>query len=273
MEDIYNENYFRINYTSEYAYRFVAQWKKLDSRTVKVNHYLKVPDGTEKLEKTTEGTITFGTDEETVTAIASPEPAGTFAGYIFDESDDRNTLEVSVTNDGTTDTIELNLYYKPTVLTVSKIVTGYNLEPDKEFTFTISSTTSLDDNQIYIKKADTTELLTFTDNKASFTLKKDESVEISCLPTEMAYTVTETDPRTNFKASYKIDNGNKTEGNEASFTMSVTGTTDIEFTNTSTISPPVTGIRDNHSDTLSFAFLPVCIALILIGCYYRKKLR
>ena len=43
----------------EDGYQFVAQWKKISTRSVVVNHYLKVPDGTEVLKKTTPGTISF----------------------------------------------------------------------------------------------------------------------------------------------------------------------------------------------------------------------
>ena len=80
--------------------------------------------------------------------------------------------------------------------------------------------------------------LTFTNNQAAFTLKKDESVDISCLPTGWTYTVTETAPGTNFEVSYSINGGSKTVGEAASFTMAATGTEDIQFTNTSTVAPP-----------------------------------
>ena len=65
----------------------------------------------------------------------------------------------------------------------------------------------------------TAEKLTFTNNQAAFTLKKDESVDISCLPTGWTYTVTETAPGTNFEVSYSINGGSKTVGEAASFTM------------------------------------------------------
>ena len=79
---------------------------------------MKTPDGNEKLKKTTEGSITFADDNETVTAISIPENDGTFPGYVFDKDDTRNELEKEVTNDDSTETIELNLYYKPTTLTI-----------------------------------------------------------------------------------------------------------------------------------------------------------
>lgn len=257
-------------YGYENAYCFVAQWQKIGTRSVKVNHYLKVPDGTEKLEKTTEGTITFAEDNETVTALAKPEPNGTFPGYIFDKDDSRNTLEKTVTNDASTDTIELNLYYKPTVLTVSKIVSGYNLEPDKAFSFSIQAnaqegtdadTTTLGSEQVYIKKGNgAAEKLAFTNNQAAFTLKKDESVDISCLPTGWTYTVTETAPGTNFEVSYSINGGAKTVGEAASFTMAATGTEDIRFTNTSTVAPPVTGRNIQNN-----SWIMMLIVALLIG--------
>ena len=92
----------------------MERWKKTGTRDVEVKHYLKVPDGTEHLERTTVGKISFAKDNETVTAIGKPEPDGTFPGYVFDESNKRNTLEKTVTNDGSTEKIVLNLYYKPT---------------------------------------------------------------------------------------------------------------------------------------------------------------
>lgn len=269
-------------YSHDNAYRFVAQWQKIGTRSVKVNHYLKVPDGTEKLEKTTEGTISFAEDNETVTAFANPEPAGTFSGYIFDKDDSRNTLETTVTNDASTGTIELNLYYKPTVLTVSKIVSGYNLEPDKTFSFTIqanapdgtdTNATTLSSDQVYIKKGDgTEENLAFKNNQATFTLKKDESVDISCLPTGWTYTVTETEPGTNFKASYSINGGTVINGAEALFTMATTGSEAIQFINTSTIAPPVTG-----RDIQNSSWIMMLIVTLLIGmsgvAFFRKVKR
>ena len=267
-------------YSHDNAYRFVAQWQKIGTRSVKVNHYLRVPDGTEKLEKTTEGTISFAEDNETVTAFAKPEPNGTFPGYIFDKED--STLEKTVTNDASTDTIELNLYYKPTVLTVSKIVSGYNLEPDKAFSFTIQANAPegtdadaaiLGSDLVYIKKGNgTAEKLTFTNNQAAFTLKKDESVDISCLPTGWTYTVTEPAPGTNFEVSYSINGGSKTVGEAASFTMAATGTEDIQFTNTSTVAPPVTGRNIQNN---SWIMMLIVVLLIGIGSmvFFRKVKR
>ena len=267
-------------YSHDNAYRFVAQWQKIGTRSVKVNHYLKVPDGTEKLEKTTEGTISFAKDNETVTAFAKPEPDGTFPGYIFDKDD--NTLEKTVTNDASTDTIELNLYYKPTVLKVSKIVAGYNLEPDKAFSFTIQAKAPegtdadaaiLGSDLVYIKKGNgTAEKLTFTNNQAAFTLKKDEFVDISCLPTGWTYIVTETAPGTNFEVSYSINGGSKIVGEAASFTMAATGTEDIQFTNTSTVAPPVTGRNIQNN---SWIMMLIVVLLIGIGSmvFFRKVKR
>ena len=61
------------NYT---GYQIVAQWKKTAKKEIKVENYLKIPDGTEKLEKTTSGTISFSADGEIVKAFANPEPDG-----------------------------------------------------------------------------------------------------------------------------------------------------------------------------------------------------
>mgnify|MGYP000417638613 CR=1 FL=1 len=50
--------------------------KNSQKKEIKVENYLKIPDGTEKLEKTTSGTISFSADGEIVKAFANPEPDG-----------------------------------------------------------------------------------------------------------------------------------------------------------------------------------------------------
>lgn len=258
------------------GYQFVAQWEKVQTKTVKVNHYLKNPDGNEVLGKTTDGSITFSKDNETVTAMAKPEPNGTFLGYIFDKSDERNTLEKTVTNDGSTDAIVLNLYYKPTVLTVSKNVSGYNLEPNRDFEFVIQANPQDGKtmSDIYVQKNDgNVEKLSFTNNQAMFTMKKDETVNISCLPTDWTYTVTEKDPGSNFVTSYVIDAGTKINGCEAKFTMPSSGSTSIKYTNTSTLSPPVTGMNINNSDWSKLGIIGLICLIIGFIIERFKKIR
>ena len=232
------------------GYQIVAQWKKTAKKEVKVEHYLKIPDGKEKLEKTTSGTISFSADGESVKAFANPEPDGTFPGYVFDESDKQNTLVMDVTNNASSEPVILRLYYKPTVLHVSKTVEGYNQEPNKEFTFTLTATppagadqgtSQIKDGQIYITKGSKAKAipLSFANNQATFTLKKDESVKINCLPTGWSYKVSEEDPGKNYKTTYKINNGSATDGRDVSYEMDKE--TDIAFINKSTMEPPVTG--------------------------------
>lgn len=263
------------------GYQFVAQWKKISTRSVVVKHYLKVPDGTAVLKKTTPGTISFAENNETVTALATPEPAGTFSGYVFDKSDTRNNLEKAVTNDKSTDTIELNLYYKPTVLTVSKTVTGYNMEPNRSYEFTIkavppsgtdASTATITARQIFIKKGtDKVKNLTFTNNQATFTLAKDESVDISCLPTGWTYTVTETDPGNNYKTSYKLNGSDATDGTAAEFITSKTGNDEVTFTNASTVAPPETGRTFHDSEWI--LLLIVVLIISAGGMTFLRKMK
>ena len=263
------------------GYQFVAQWKKISTRSVVVKHYLKVPDGTAVLKKTTPGTISFAENNETVTALATPEPAGTFSGYVFDKSDTRNNLEKAVTNDKSTDTIELNLYYKPTVLTVSKTVTGYNMEPNRSYDFTIkavppsgtdASTATITAGQIFIKKrTDKVKNLTFTNNQATFTLAKDESVDISCLPTGWTYTVTETDPGNNYKTSYKLNGSDATDGTAAEFITSKTGNDEVTFTNASTVAPPETGRTFHDSEWI--LLLIVILVISAGGMTFLRKMK
>ena len=266
----------------EVGYQFVAQWKKISTRSVIVNHYLKVPDGTVVLKKTTPGTISFAENNETVTALATPEPAGTFSGYVFDKSDPKNNLEKAVTNDKSTDTIELNLYYKPTVLKVSKTVTGYNMEPNRSYEFTIkvvppsgtdASTATITDGQIFIKKGtdDKVENLTFTNNKATFNLAKDEFVDISCLPTGWTYIVTETDPGKNYKTSYKLNGSNATDGKTAEIITSTTGNDKVMFTNASTVAPPETGRTFHDSEWI--LLLIVILVISAGGMTFLRKMK
>ena len=269
-------------WNNEAGYQIVAQWKKADTKTVRVEHYLKQPGGVEHLGKTTVGTILFSEEQDTFTIFGNPEPDGTFPGYIFDKEDPRNQTKVIIKKDEISDNYVLKVYYKPTVLTVRKIVAGYNLEPDKAFSFTIQANAPegtdadaaiLGSDLVYIKKENgTAEKLTFTNNQATFTLKKDESVDISCLPTGWTYTVTETAPGTNFEVSYSINGGSKTVGEAASFTMAATGTEDIQFTNTSTVAPPVTGRNIQNN---SWIMMLIVVLLIGIGSmvFFRKVKR
>ena len=256
----------------EVGYQIVAQWKKIDTKKVEVKHWLKVPNGEEKLGKTTAGTISFATGDESVKAFAKPEINGTLLGYVFDTEDSRNELEKEVKNDSSSDTITLNLYYKPTVLTVRKTVTGYNMEPNRSYEFTIkvvppsgtdASTATKKAGQIFIKKGtEAVKNLTFTNNQATFTLAKDESVDISCLPTGWTYTVTETDPGKNYKTSYKLNGSDATDGTVATIITSTTGNDKVTFTNASTVAPPETGRTFHDSEWI---LLLIVILLISVG--------
>ena len=266
---------------NEVGYQIVAQWKKIDTKKVEVKHWLKVPDGTEKLGKTTAGTISFATEKESVKAFAKPETNGTFLGYVFDTKDYRNELEKEVKNDSSSDTITLNLYYKPTVLKVRKTVTGYNMEPNRSYEFTIkavppsgtdASTATITAGQIFIKKGtDAVKNLTFTNKQATFTLAKDESVDISCLPTGWTYTVTETDPGKNYKTSYKLNGSDATDGRAAEFRTSTTGNDEVTFTNASTVAPPETGRTFHDSEWI--LLLIVILVISVGGMTFLRKMK
>lgn len=268
------------NYT---GYQIVAQWKKIDTKKVEVNHWLKVPGSTEKLGKTTAGTISFATENESVKAYAKLEANGTFPGYVFDTEDPRNKkLEKEVKNDSSSDTITFNLYYKPTVLTVSKTVTGYNMEPNRSYEFTIkavppsgtdASTATITDGQIFIRKGtdDKVQNLTFTNNQATFTLAKDESVDISCLPTGWTYTVTETNPGNIYKTSYKLNGSDATDGRVAKIITSTTGNDEVTFTNASTVAPPETGRTFYDSEWI--LLLIVILVISAGGMTFLRKMK
>lgn len=266
---------------NEVGYQIVAQWKKIDTKKVEVKHWLKVPGGKEKLGKTTAGTISFATGDESVKAFAKPEINGTLLGYVFDTNDSRNELEKEVKNDSSSDTITLNLYYKPTVLTVRKTVTGYNMEPNRSYEFTIkvvppsgtdASTATIKAGPIFIKKGtEVVKNLTFTNNQATFTLAKDESVDISCLPTGWTYTVTETDPGKNYKTSYKLNDSDATDGTVATIITSTTGNDKVTFTNASTVAPPETGRTFHDSEWI--LLLIVILVISIGGMTFLRKMK
>lgn len=268
-------------WTGEVGYQFVAQWKKIDTKKVEVKHYLKIPDGTERLEKTTSGTISFTTEDKSVKAFAKSETNGTFPGYVFDAKDPRNELEKEVKNDSSSGTITLKLYYKPTVLTVRKTVTGYNMEPNRSYEFTIkavppsgtdASTATITAGQIFIKKGtDAVKNLTFTNNQATFTLAKDESVDISCLPTGWTYTVTETNPGNIYKTSYKLNGSDATDGRVAEIITSTTGNDEVTFTNASTVAPPETGRTFYDSEWI--LLLIVILVISAGGMTFLRKMK
>lgn len=276
-----NTNLPVCSWTDMSGYQIVAQWKKIDTKKVEVQHWLKKPDGTKILGNTTSGTISFATENESVKAFAKPETNGTFPGYVFDTEDPQNELEKEVKNDSSSDTITLNLYYKPTVLKVSKTVTGYNMEPNRLYEFTIkvvhpsgtdASTATITAGQIFIKKGtDEVKNLIFTNNQATFTLAKDESVDISCLPTGWTYTVTETDPGNNYKTSYKLNGSNATYGAAAKIITSTTGNDEVTFTNASTVAPPETGRTIHDSEWI--LLLIVVLIISAGGMTFLRKMK
>ena len=234
---------------NEMGYQIVAQWKKADTKTVSVEHYLKQPDGKESLGKTTVGSILFSEEQDTFTIFGNPEPDGTFPGYVFDKGDSRNQTKAIIKKDEINDNYVLKVYYKPTVLTVSKTVTGYTLDANEAFTFTIqaqppagtdTSASTIQEGQIYIKKLGKIEKLTFTDNKATFTLKDKELVDISCLPMGWTYTIEEVDPGGNYKTTCQKTGGSVVDGRTLSLQMDQESES-VSFVNASKVAPPVTG--------------------------------
>lgn len=267
------------SWNNESGYQIVAQWKKIDTKKVEVKHWLKVSDTTKELGKTTAGTISFATENEIVKAYAKPEANGTFPGYVFNTKDPHNELEKEVKNDSSSDTITLNLYYKPTVLTVSKKVTGYTLDADKAFTFTIQakapsgtdvSASIIQDGKIYIRKAEGIEKLTFTNNKATFTLKDGESVDISCLPIGWTYTIEEADPGGNYKTTCQKTGGSVVDGRMLSFQMEQESES-VSFVNASKVAPPVTGKTVQNNSFILLLVLVFGVGIVSFGFFERIK--
>lgn len=264
------------SYAHSNTYRFVAQWQKIDTKKVEVKHWLEVPDNTERLGKTTAGTISFATENESVKAFAKPEPNGTFPGYVFDTEDPRNK-EKEVKNDSSSDTITINLYYKPTVLTVSKTVKGYKLDENKAFTFTIQAhapsgtdASASTIQEIYISKERNIEKLTFADNKATFTLKDGEFVDISCLPMGWTYTIEETNPGSNYKTTCQKNEESVVEGRTLSF-QKEQESEKVSFVNTSQVAPPVTGKTVQNNSFILLLVLVFGVGIVSFGFFKRKK--
>lgn len=242
-----------------------------------MKHWLEVPDNTKRLGKTTVGTISFATENESVKAYAKPEANGTFPGYVFDTENPWNELEKEVKNDSSSDTITLNLYYKPTVLTVSKTVKGYKLDENKAFTFTIQAhapsgtdASASTIQEIYISKERNIEKLTFADNKATFTLKDGESVDISCLPMGWTYTIEEADPGGNYKTTCQKNEESVVEGRTLSF-QKEQESEKVSFVNTSQVAPPVTGKTVQNNSFILLLVLVFGVGIVIFGFFKRKK--
>lgn len=266
-------------WNNEMGYQIVAQWKKADTKTVHVEHYLKQPDGKESLGKTTVGSILFSEEQDTFTIFGNPEPDGTFPGYVFDKGDSRNQTKVTIKKDEINDNYVLKVYYKPTVLTVSKTVTGYTLDADKAFTFTIqaqapsgtgASGSTIQEGQIYIKKAGKIEKLTFANNEATFTLKHGESVDISCLPMGWTYTIEEVDPGDNYKTTCQKTGGSVVDGRTLSLQMEQENES-VSFVNVSKVAPPVTGKTVQNNSFILLLVLVFGVGIVSFGFFKRMK--
>lgn len=266
-------------WNNEMGYQIVAQWKKADTKTVHVEHYLKQPDGKESLGKTTVGSILFSEEQDTFTIFGNPEPDGTFPGYVFDKGDSRNQTKVTIKKDEINDNYVLKVYYKPTVLTVSKTVTGYTLDADEAFTFTIQaqppagtdgSASTIQEGQIYIKKAGKIENLAFANNEATFTLKHGESVDISCLPMGWTYTIEEVDPGDNYKTTCQKTGGSVVDGRTLSLQMEQESES-VSFVNASKVAPPVTGKTVQNNSFILLLVLVFGVGIVSFGFFKRMK--
>lgn len=266
-------------WNNEMGYQIVAQWKKADTKTVHVEHYLKQPDGKESLGKTTVGSILFSEEQDTFTIFGNPEPDGTFPGYVFDKGDSRNQTKVTIKKDESNDNYVLKVYYKPTVLTVSKTVTGYTLDADEAFTFTIQaqppagtdgSASTIQEGQIYIKKAGKIENLAFANNEATFTLKHGESVDISCLPMGWTYTIEEVDPGDNYKTTCQKTGGSVVDGRTLSLQMEQESES-VSFVNASKVAPPVTGKTVQNNSFILLLVLVFGVGIVSFGFFKRMK--
>lgn len=267
------------SWNNESGYQIVAQWKKADTKTVSVEHYLKQPDGKEYLGKTTVGSILFSEEQDTFTIFGNPEPDGTFPGYVFNKEDSRNQTKVIIKKNEISDNYVLKVYYKPTVLTVSKTVKGYTLDEDKAFTFTIqarapsgtdASASIIQDGQIYIRKEGKIEKLTFTNNKATFTLKDKESVDISCLPMEWTYTIEEENPGSNYETTCQKTGGSVVDGRMLSFQMEQESES-VSFVNASKVAPPVTGKTVQNNSFILLLVLVFGVGIVSFGFFERIK--
>ena len=72
-------------------------------------------------------------------------------------------------------------------------------------------------------------------------MKKDESINLNCLPIKWTYTITESDPGSNFKVYYKLNDSSKLKGKTVGALWIIQVKMTVEFINTSTIAPPETG--------------------------------
>lgn len=266
-------------WNNEMGYQIVAQWKKADTKTVSVEHYLKQPDGKEYLAKTTVGSILFSEEQDTFTIFGNPEPDGTFPGYVFDKEDSQNQTKVIIKKDEISDNYVLKVYYKPTVLTVSKTVTGYTLDADKAFTFTIqaqapsgtdTSASTIRDGQIYIRKEGKIEKLPFAGNKATFTLKHGESVDISCLPMGWTYTIEEENPGGNYKTTYQKNEESAVDGRTLSLQMEQESES-VSFVNASKVAPPVTGKTVQNNSFILLLVLVFGVGIVSFVFFKRMK--
>lgn len=266
-------------WNNEMGYQIVAQWKKADTKTVSVEHYLKQPDGKEYLAKTTVGSILFSEEQDTFTIFGNPEPDGTFPGYVFDKEDSKNQTKVIIKKGEISDNYVLKVYYKPTVLTVRKTVTGYALDADKAFTFTIqakapsgtdTSASTIQAGKIYIRKEGKIEKLTFAGNKATFTLEDKESVDISCLPMGWTYTIEEADPGGNYKTTCQKTGEQVVNGRTLSLQMDQENES-VSFVNASKVAPPVTGKTVQNNSFILLLVLVFGVGIVSFVFFKRMK--
>ena len=146
-------------------------------------------------------------------------------------------------------------------LTISKTVTGNMGSKDREFEFTVEikdGNTPLN-NVSYNYTGTKSGTLTFTDGKATFTLKHNDEITIQGLPSGVTYTVTEKD--------YSKDGYSTTSTNASGTITEADGENEVSFVNTAEAGLP-TGYK-NHTS----AFMILCggMLMVLIGLLVKNR--
>ena len=108
------------------------------------------------------------------------------------------------------------------------------------------------------------------DNKATFTLKDGESVDISCLPMGWTYTIEETNPGSNYKTTCQKNEESVVEGRTLSF-QKEQESEKVSFVNTSQVAPPVTGKTVQNNSFILLLVLVFGVGIVSFGFFKRMK--
>lgn len=255
-------NTYYARFSSQYTQTFIREFQQPDDT------FVRASDDDATLAPVLSVTSHVDAYGSRASSTAYLSDAYAFLGWF--DADGNPVSEEMLTNSGmtisylTSGNATYYARYAPSLsVTVRKLVDG-NMgdKTNQPFQFSISVTTAEGNPAVFEVSG-----VSSQNGTASFTLKHGKSIEVEGLPLGAAVTVQETDCPSGYVTTWSLDGGTAVSGKTASIS-SLTGDSEITFTNTKEV-PPDVGVATPAS--MPYAAILLVAALILLTLSITKR--